>query len=84
MFTFGIKGGYEKAKSFINNVKLCSHLANVGDAKTLIIHPSSTTHQQLAQEEQLAAGVKPELVRVSVGLENIEDIINDFEQALNA
>jgi len=82
VFTFGIKGGYDKAKSFIDNTKLCSHLANVGDAKTLIIHPASTTHQQLKQQEQLAAGVKPELVRVSVGLENIEDIKADFEQAL--
>ena len=82
VFTFGIKGGYESAKSFINNTKLCSHLANVGDAKTLIIHPASTTHQQLGQDEQLAAGVKPELVRVSVGIENIKDIIADFDQAL--
>ena len=82
VFTFGIKGGYEAAKSFINSVKLASHLANVGDAKTLLIHPSSTTHQQLGEAEQLAAGVKPDMVRVSVGLEHINDIIADFEQAL--
>jgi O-acetylhomoserine (thiol)-lyase len=82
VFTFGIEGGYERAEAFINKVKLCSHLANVGDAKTLIIHPASTTHQQLNAEQQLKAGVKPELVRVSVGLENIADIIADFEQAL--
>ena len=83
VFTFGIKGGYESGKSFINNVKLCSHLANVGDAKTLLIHPASTTHQQLSEDDQKAAGVSPDLVRVSVGIENIEDIIADFEQALN-
>lgn len=83
VFTFGIKGGYETAKSFINSVKLASHLANVGDAKTLVIHPASTTHQQLGEDEQRAAGVQPELVRVSVGIENIADIIADFDQALN-
>ena len=83
VFTFGIKGGYEAAKSFINKVKLASHLANVGDAKTLVIHPSSTTHQQLAEQEQLAAGVKPDMIRVSVGLEHIDDIKADFEQALS-
>ena len=64
-------------------MKLASHLANVGDAKTLVIHPSSTTHQQLAEEEQLAAGVKPDMIRVSVGLEHIDDIKADFEQALS-
>ena len=81
VFTFGIKGGYEKAKSFINNVKMASHLANVGDAKTLVIHPASTTHQQLGESEQTAAGVKPDMVRVSVGIEHIEDIKADFNQA---
>ncbi len=84
VFTFGIKGGYEAAKSFINNVKLASHLANVGDAKTLVIHPSSTTHQQLGEDEQKAAGVLPDMVRVSVGLEHIDDIQADFNSALNA
>ncbi|MGC6367310.1 MAG: O-acetylhomoserine aminocarboxypropyltransferase/cysteine synthase family protein [Candidatus Marinamargulisbacteria bacterium] len=82
VFTFGVKGGYESAKKFINKVKLASHLANVGDAKTLVIHPSSTTHQQLTQDDQMAAGVLPDMVRVSVGLEHIEDIQADFDQAL--
>ncbi len=81
---FGIKGGLEAGKKFINSVKLASHLANVLDAKTLVIHPASTTHQQLTSEEQLAAGVTPDLVRVSVGLEDIGDIIADLDQALAA
>ncbi len=80
---FGIKGGQEAGKKFINSVKLASHLANVGDAKTLVLHPASTSHQQLSESSQRAAGVTPEFVRVSVGLENIEDIKMDFEQALN-
>lgn len=83
MLSFGIKGGLEAGKKFINNVKLASLLANVGDAKTLVIHPASTTHQQLSDEEQKASGVLPEAIRVSVGIEHIDDIINDFEQALN-
>ena len=78
---FGIQGGMEAGRSFINHVKLASHLANVGDAKTLVIHPASTTHQQLSEEEQLSAGVKPSSIRVSVGLEHIDDIKADFEQA---
>ncbi len=82
MLSFGIKGGIEAGKKFINNVKLASLLANVGDAKTLVIHPASTTHQQLSDEDQKAAGVLPEAIRVSVGIEHIDDIINDFEQAL--
>lgn len=82
--TFGIKGGYENGKKFINNLKLTSLLANVGDAKTLVIHPASTTHQQLSAEEQQTAGVTPELIRVSVGIEHIDDIIEDFEQAFKA
>jgi len=80
--SFGVKGGIESGKNFINNVKLASLLANVGDAKTLVIHPASTTHQQLSEKEQEDSGVKPEMIRVSVGIENIEDIIDDFEQAL--
>lgn len=82
VFTFGIKGGYDAAKSFIDNVKLASHLANVGDAKTLVIHPSSTTHQQLGESEQQAAGVLPDMIRVSVGLEHMDDITADFDQAM--
>jgi len=81
---FGIKGGREAGIKFINSVKLASHLANIGDSKTLVIHPASTTHQQLSPEEQLAAGVTEDYIRVSVGTEHIDDIINDFENALKA
>jgi O-acetylhomoserine/O-acetylserine sulfhydrylase len=82
--TFGIKGGLAEGKKFINSLKLTSHLANVGDAKSLVIHPASTTHQQLSEQEQRAAGVAPEMIRVSVGLEHIDDIIADFDQAFAA
>ena len=82
ILSFGIKGGAEAGKKFINNVHLASLLANVGDAKTLVIHPASTTHQQLSEEEQKDSGVLPEGIRVSVGIEHIEDIIDDFEQAI--
>jgi len=82
MLAFGIKGGAETGKKFVNNVKLSSLLANVGDAKTLVIHPASTTHQQLSEEEQKEAGVLPELIRVSVGIEHIDDIIQDFDEAI--
>ncbi|MBN3890211.1 MAG: O-acetylhomoserine aminocarboxypropyltransferase/cysteine synthase [Nostoc sp. JL31] len=81
VLNFGIKGGLEAGRAFINHVKLASHLANVGDAKTLVIHPASTTHQQLSNDEQLSAGVTPDLVRVSVGIEHIDDIKEDFGQA---
>jgi O-acetylhomoserine/O-acetylserine sulfhydrylase len=84
VFTFGIKGGFEAGKKFIDAVKLSSHLANVGDAKTLVIHPPSTTHQQLGLAEQTSAGVTPDQVRVSVGLEHIDDIREDFEEAFRA
>ena len=100
MITFGVKGGPTAAERFINNVKLASHLANVGDAKTLVIHPSSTTHEQLTEAEQLSAGVFPDLIRVSVGIEvsccisvsagvaddgqNIDDIKEDFDRALKS
>jgi O-acetylhomoserine (thiol)-lyase len=79
---FGIKGGMEAGKKFINSCKLCSHLANIGDAKTLVIHPASTTHQQLSEDEQMRTGVRPEYVRVSVGIEDVDDILADLEQAL--
>jgi O-acetylhomoserine (thiol)-lyase len=79
---FGIKGGKQAGIKFINSVKLASHLANIGDSKTLVIHPASTTHQQLSPEEQLAAGVTEDYIRVSVGTEHIDDIIADFDQAL--
>ncbi len=81
---FGIKGGVEAGARFIDSVKLASHLANIGDAKTLVIHPASTTHQQLSPQDQLASGVSPDFIRVSVGIEDIEDIKSDFDQALKA
>ena len=81
---FGIKGGLEAGRKFINSVKLLSHLANIGDAKSLVIHPASTTHQQLSAEEQAATGVTPDYVRVCVGLEDVEDIQADIDQALKA
>src|SRR4051794_3784959 len=84
LLTFGIKGGYAAGKAFINAVKLFSLLANIGDAKSLVIHPASTTHQQLNEQEQRASGVTPELVRLSVGIEDIRDIRADLEQALAA
>ncbi len=81
---FGIKGGREAGEAFINAVQLASHLANVGDAKTLVLHPASTSHQQMSEDAQRAAGVTPEFVRVAVGLEHIDDIKADFDQALRA
>jgi O-acetylhomoserine (thiol)-lyase len=81
---FGIKGGLEAGRKFIDSVKLLSHVANIGDAKSLVIHPASTTHQQLTPEEQAATGVTQDYVRLSVGLEDIEDIKADIEQALQA
>ncbi|MEQ9466255.1 MAG: O-acetylhomoserine aminocarboxypropyltransferase/cysteine synthase [Ekhidna sp.] len=81
VLSFQLKGEKEETKEFVNNLKLVSHLANVGDAKTLIIQPSATTHQQLSEQEQLDAGVLPNLLRVSVGIEHIDDIKSDFEQA---
>ncbi|MCX6625319.1 MAG: PLP-dependent transferase, partial [Acidobacteria bacterium] len=84
VFSFGVKGGYEAGRKLIDNLKVFSHLANVGDARSLVIHPSSTTHQQLKAEEQAAAGVTPDMVRVSVGLEDLDDILWDLDQALTA
>jgi len=81
---FGIRGGKAAGIRFINNVKLASHLANIGDAKTLVIHPASTTHQQLTEQEQRATGVTPEYVRLSIGIEDVEDITADIDQALKA
>lgn len=82
VFTFGAAGGYEAGRSFIQRAELASHLANVGDAKTLIIHPASTTHQQVPPAEREAAGVGDDMIRISVGLENIDDILRDLDQAL--
>jgi O-acetylhomoserine (thiol)-lyase len=84
ILTFGIDGGLEAGKKFINSVKMLSHLANVGDAKSLVIHPASTTHQQLTEADQKAAGITPDLVRLSVGIEDIEDILWDLDQALSS
>jgi O-acetylhomoserine (thiol)-lyase len=84
MVGFGVKGGLEAGKKFINALKLISHVANIGDAKSLAIHPATTTHQQLSPEEQLATGVTPDFVRLSIGIDHIDDIITDIEQALKA
>jgi len=84
ILSFGIRGGLESGKRFIESLKLFSHLANVGDAKSLVIHPASTTHQQLSDEEKQACGISDDLVRLSVGIEDIEDILWDLDQALNA
>lgn len=84
VLSFGVEGGLEAGQAFVNNTKLASHLANVGDAKTLVIHPASTTHQQLAREEQVSAGVTEDLIRVSVGIEHIDDIKSDFSHALSS
>jgi O-acetylhomoserine (thiol)-lyase len=83
ILSFGVKGGVDAGAAFIENAEFLSHLANVGDAKTLIIHPASTTHRQLTEEQQIAAGVTPDMVRISVGLETLDDILWDLEQALN-
>ena len=82
MVVFGIRGGAESGRRFIEAVRLFSHLANVGDAKSLAIHPASTTHSQLSPEQQAAGGIAPDLVRLSVGIEHIDDIIADLAQAL--
>jgi O-acetylhomoserine (thiol)-lyase len=84
VFSFGIKGGFNAGKKFIDSLKIFSHLANVGDARSLVIHPSSTTHQQMSPEQQEAAGVTEDLIRLSIGLEDIEDILWDLDQALVA
>jgi O-acetylhomoserine (thiol)-lyase len=84
ILTFEIKGGIEAGRQVINHVKLFSHLANVGDSKSLIIHPASTTHQQLSEDEQIAAGVNPGLIRLSIGTESIDDILFDLDQAIRA
>jgi len=81
---FGIRGGLDAGRKFINGVKLLSHVANIGDARSLVIHPASTTHQQLTAEEQRATGVTEDYVRLSIGLEDVEDIEADIDQALKA
>jgi O-acetylhomoserine (thiol)-lyase len=82
VFTFGVTGGYEAGIKVVEGVELLSHLANIGDARSLIIHPASTTHRQLDEEQQIAAGAGPDVIRVSIGLESLDDIIADLEQAL--
>jgi O-acetylhomoserine (thiol)-lyase len=82
LVTFGIKGGFEAGKKFINALDLFTLLANIGDAKSLVIHPASTTHQQLSVEEQADAGITPDLVRMSIGIEDIRDILADLDQAI--
>ena len=84
VFTFGLKGGYEAGVTLVSNVKLFSHLANIGDTRSLIIHPASTTHRQLPDEARLRAGAGPDVVRLSIGLEDVDDIIADLDQALTA
>jgi O-acetylhomoserine (thiol)-lyase len=84
IFTFGLRGGREAGRAFIEGLELWSHLANVGDAKSLVIHPASTTHQQLSDDEMRASGVTPEMVRLSVGLEDPEDLLWDLENGLRA
>ena len=84
ILTFGVKGGLEAGRRFIERLQLFSHLANVGDAKSLVIHPASTTHQQLSEDEQRAAGVLPEMIRLSIGLEDADDLLWDLDQALTA
>ena len=83
VLTFGVKGGAAAGQTFIENIGFLSHLANIGDAKSLVIHPASTTHRQLSQEQQIAAGVPPDLIRLNVGLETLEDIVWDIDQALS-
>ncbi|KDR96709.1 O-acetylhomoserine (thiol)-lyase [Peptoclostridium litorale DSM 5388] len=83
ILSFGVKGGYEAGKKFIESLSIFSHLANIGDAKSLVIHPASTTHQQLDEQQQKASGVSPEMIRVSVGIETVSDLIDDIEQSLS-
>jgi O-acetylhomoserine (thiol)-lyase len=84
VFSFGVVGGRDAGRRFIENVELCSHLANIGDARTLVIHPGSTTHGQLSVEQLETGGVSPDLIRISVGLEDVEDVLWDLDQALAA
>ena len=82
VFSFGVVGGRETGAAFISALQLASHLANIGDAKTLVLHPASTTHQQLTAEQLVAAGIPADLIRISVGIEDLEDILWDLDQAL--
>ena len=84
VFTFGVKGGYEAGIRMVENVRLFSHLANIGDTRSLILHPASTTHRQLTDEQREGAGAGPDVIRLSIGLESADDIIRDLDQALAA
>jgi O-acetylhomoserine (thiol)-lyase len=84
VFTFGIKGGFEAGVKLVEACELFSHLANIGDTRSLILHPASTTHRQLTDEQRLAAGAGPDVIRLSVGIETVDDIIADLDQALAA
>jgi O-acetylhomoserine (thiol)-lyase len=84
VFTFGVKGGFEAGVAVVTNCQILSHLANIGDTRSLIIHPASTTHKQLTEEQRAAAGATSDVVRLSIGLEDAEDIIADLDQALAA
>jgi len=84
VLTFGVKGGYEAGIKLVSKVELFSHLANIGDTRSLIIHPASTTHRQLTDEQKTAAGAGPDVVRLSVGIEDVNDLIADLDQALKA
>jgi O-acetylhomoserine (thiol)-lyase len=83
VFTFGVRGGYEVGIKLVESVQLFSHLANVGDTRSLILHPASTTHRQLSDEQRLAAGASPDVIRLSIGLESAEDLIRDLDEALS-
>jgi O-acetylhomoserine (thiol)-lyase len=83
VFTFGLKGGFEAGVKVVDGVEMFSHVANIGDTKSLIIHPASTTHRQLSDEQKVAAGAGPDVVRLSIGIEDVADIIADLEQALD-
>ncbi|NNH33230.1 bifunctional O-acetylhomoserine aminocarboxypropyltransferase/cysteine synthase, partial [Rhizobium sp. SEMIA 4085] len=83
VFTFGVKGGYEAGKALVEGLELFSHLANIGDTRSLVIHPASTTHRQLTDEQKTAAGAGPDVVRLSIGIEDVKDIIADLEQSLS-
>ena len=84
VFTFGVKGGFDAGTRLVESCTLLSHLANVGDTRSLILHPASTTHRQLTEKQQIAAGAGPDVVRISVGIETVDDIISDLEQALSS
>jgi len=84
VFTFGVKGGYDAGTKLVESVQLFSHLANIGDTRSLILHPASTTHRQLTDEQRLAAGAGPDVIRLSIGLENADDLIRDLDEALAA